>query len=450
MGQRIRVDHGRHAVRQRLGQRRLGVRVATGSDHPRLHPAVGRHDLGMPGTHRVGRGAEVADHPGEPGRCTRGAQHRSSGIGLRAGADPDDTAGVLVRERRRHRQHRRDVDRLQRLHRRLRQLQADVDEVHHAAGLRRRVDEVGDLVGAERDGQVGAHVRPRRACPVSTSDPGRHVHRHHRHPREATERVLGLLAQARSPADADDPVDDHVGLPGVGRQRPCDHRRHAAPRARRRAPSRTAAPPRPRHPGAPAPPRPTARRPRCPRRRRAAAPWRRTSIPAGRRWPRRARSPPAASGRPRAAGPSAPSRPREPARPCVRCACPQVSGAADSSTTNASAKPPSWESERCTRSAPSPAPRRRRCRCSSKPRPARLLDDHLGVLPGQSRGCAERLGQRLLRGEPGRQRRHRQGRLGRGEQPLAQRRACVPAPARGGRSRRRRCPRPTINGVTRR
>ena len=50
-------------------------------------------------THGVGGRAQVAHHPGQPGTRARGAQHRGAGVGLRAGADADDAAGVLVRER---------------------------------------------------------------------------------------------------------------------------------------------------------------------------------------------------------------------------------------------------------------------------------------------------------------------------------------------------------------
>ena len=67
----------------------------------------------------------------------------------------------------RHRQQRRDVGGLERVTVGLGQVEPDVDEVDHAAGLGGRVDQVRDLVGAERDGHVGAHVRSRRdgRCP---------------------------------------------------------------------------------------------------------------------------------------------------------------------------------------------------------------------------------------------------------------------------------------------
>ena len=69
---------------------------------------------------------------------------------------------------------------------------------------------------------------------------------------------------------------------------------------------------------------------------------------------------------------------------------------------------------------------------------ARVGDD-LGVVPRQAAGRAERLGQRLLGGEPGGQRLQRQRGLGRGEQPVAQRGRALEGLARTARCRRRRC-----------
>ena len=62
-----------------------------------------------------------------------------------------------------------------------------------------------------------------------------------------------------------------------------------------------------------------------------------------------------------------------------------------------------------------------------------------GVGPVQPDRRAERLGQRLLGGEPGREGVERQVALLVGEQPLAQRRACARGSARSARRRRRRC-----------
>ena len=91
------------------------------------------------------------------------------------GADADHAAGVLLAVRARSGQQRRDVLGLERLDLGLRQVEPDVDQVHRAAGPRRGVDEVADLVGAEGDRErrldvvaVRAHRcrRPRRwECP---------------------------------------------------------------------------------------------------------------------------------------------------------------------------------------------------------------------------------------------------------------------------------------------
>ena len=122
----------------------------------------------------------------------------------------------------------------------------------------------------------------------------------------------------------------------------------------------------------------------------------------------------------------------------------QRAASQDSSTTNATAIPASCDSDRCTRSTPSSPARAATVPRSSKDGPAAHVDDHLGVVPGQVAGRAERLGQRLLGGEPGRERLQRQRGLGRGEQPLAQASACARATARSARSSTTSVPTPMI------
>ena len=170
----------------------------------------------------------------------------------------------------------------------------------------RRVDEVGDLVGAEGDGHVGADVRRRRAAPVSTSTPDGHVDGDDRHAREARQRPPPRRSRSPRPAaDADDPVDDDVGR--RARRRPSTTRPPA--RAQRGEPAGV-------HPvgesstrldRAPragrAARRRTARRRRCrpgPTSSSTRAPYARPEQVERRRTP--ARSRPAASARPRAAG----------------------------------------------------------------------------------------------------------------------------------------------------
>jgi hypothetical protein len=67
VGQPVGVNDDRHAVGERVGQRLLGVGAASGADHPGLHPTGADDDLGVLVTHEVGRSAEVAHHPHEPG-----------------------------------------------------------------------------------------------------------------------------------------------------------------------------------------------------------------------------------------------------------------------------------------------------------------------------------------------------------------------------------------------
>ena len=103
--------------------------------------------------------------PASPHSRAGHAEQGGAGVLRAAGADADHASRVLLRSRRRPRQQRRDVLGLERLQPRFGQLEPDVDEVHRAAGLGRRVHQVTDLVGAERDGQCRVDVRrpaPRR------------------------------------------------------------------------------------------------------------------------------------------------------------------------------------------------------------------------------------------------------------------------------------------------
>ena len=79
-----------------------------------------------------------------------------------------------------------------------------------------RVDEVGDLVGAERDGEVGADVRPLETAGVHV-DPGRYVDRDHGRVREPRDHPFGVGAQAGPATDPDDPVQHDVGRRGLVR-----------------------------------------------------------------------------------------------------------------------------------------------------------------------------------------------------------------------------------------
>ncbi len=208
------------------------------------------------------------------------------------------------------------------LDRRVREVEAEVDEVHRPAGRGGGVDEVRDLVGAEGDGHRGPDVRP-------VERTGVHVHAGgsvDRDDRDALERRRPRRRPRRRrpprPADADDAVDDDVRAPGrldVGEGPSAGRAQGGEPRgvglvrlqqqrlARRRR-------------GGPARARRTARRRRCRRSRPAAAPGRRTPGRAARRRRRPARPRPAASSAPSGRRASSAPRRRAPARPCVRSA----------------------------------------------------------------------------------------------------------------------------------
>ena len=108
-----------------------------------------------------------------------------------------------------------DVGGLEGLDDRGRQLQAEVDEVHRAARPGRGTDQVGHLVGAEGDGEVGDHVRPVELAGVDV-DARRHVDGHDGHTGPHLERRHRPGPQAGVPADAHDPVDHDVGSRRVG------------------------------------------------------------------------------------------------------------------------------------------------------------------------------------------------------------------------------------------
>ena len=100
----------------------------------------------------------------------------------------------------------------------------------HALG--RRIDEVGDLVGAEGDRQVGAHVGAVEPTGVDVDPDGTSTATTGT-PSKRGQRLRGLVAQTGSPADADDPVDHDVGLVRLGDATRCGRRRPAARRAPR-------------------------------------------------------------------------------------------------------------------------------------------------------------------------------------------------------------------------
>ena len=105
----------------------------------------------------------------------------------------------------------------------------------HAAA--RGVDQVGDLVGAEGDGDVGRDVRPVELAGVDV-DARRGVHGDERDSGDRCQGLLGLGSQPRATADPDDAVDRDVGRARSSAARPRPGRR---PVAGRPGPSRCGA-----------------------------------------------------------------------------------------------------------------------------------------------------------------------------------------------------------------
>ena len=424
MGQRVRVDHDRHAVGQGVRERLLGVGVAARARPPR--PAPGPRATTTSGcrrTHRVGRRARRSA-PSRPARTAAPDVQSTAapGYGSRAGADADDAAGVLVVERRRARQQRGDVVRLQRLDRRLGQVEPDVDEVHHPARLRRRVDEVGDLVGAEGDRHVGAHVRRRRAGRCRRRRPTGRPRR-----RPAPRRSGPSAASASAAGPAVPPMPTIPSTTTSGSVRLVDGRRAAA--GARSAASPARAPSREQHrldrpPRAGrAAPRRTARRRRCRPPRPAAAPGRRTPTPS------RSRDATPARRRPLHQRPlGQPRHQRRLGRPHLLdgvCAPHALKLAVECSTAQRPLRhstrgrrrrrDPAVVGQRQVHAARRPARAARAAPCRGARRTGRPAASTTTSASCQASpaGRAERLGQRLLGGEPGGQRLQRERGLGR-------------------------------------
>jgi hypothetical protein len=82
--------------------------------------------------------------------------------------------------------------------------------VRHSARRGRRIDQVGDLVGAESDGQGGTHVRAGQLAGVHV-EPAGGVDRDDGNVSEPFECRNRVGSQPRPAADSDDPVDGDVG-----------------------------------------------------------------------------------------------------------------------------------------------------------------------------------------------------------------------------------------------
>ena len=291
------------------------------------------------------------------------------------------------------------------------EVEADVDELDAAGVAGARVDEEPGLERAERHGDIRGHggagdlagaTRRRRSARRPPPPP---------QPLRAASPTSAAASARSAPdaADADDAVDDEVSVGQVTPRRECrrppGRRRRAAhavrPRARRSVSSNRAGPGRRGAPGGAGEQRVAAVV--------AAADEQHDpgAVDAGaagraRRWPARSRR--AASACPPAASPSA-------ARSAARTASTSYARRHSSalSDDDADAMPASWR-ERHVPAAGRPARRRarRRVPVTAQLRRPGLVGVHLGVEPVQPAGRAERLGQRLLGGEPRGQRRERQ------------------------------------------
>ena len=443
------VDVGRARRRRRRAGRRRPARRASSSPAPSPPPEPTTQACTRPAPTTSGwRPADpvgdrvapdVAHHADQPAGRAGDAEQRGAGVAGRAGADADHAAGVLVRRPARAAAAAGDVLGLQRLDRRRRgrsspmSTRCTAPQAGAAGSTRWR-----DLVGAEGDGERGARRAARRA---------RRCRRRRRsgcRPRRPGRRATSASAAPASgrspgrPPMPDDPVDDDVGRrcrrgarrrPGRRRARSAasppscawsdeQPRLDRAPRAGpARAPAYSASPPL-----LPGPDQ--QQHPRAVRRRRAG---RRTAYAS----PAAARCISAPSGSRAISASSA-------ARTCSTvCAGSPITLARRASRTfgRRHARERAERPRLRRRPAPTPlqhhdgrgdagvvgerevhrgdAERRRRGAAteprSTKQRAAGGLGDDLGVVPVQPDRGAERLGERLLGGEPGGQRGRREG-----------------------------------------
>ena len=213
--QRVGVDHQRYAVSQGRGERVGRLGVAAGADDPGLHPPLADDDLGVRGPDRVGCPTGVPHHAGQPARRAGRRQHAGPRVARRPGADADHAARVLLRVgpgRGSNAATSSDWSAVTAASGRS-SPRSTSWTTPHAAG--RRLDEVADLVGAERDRQVGGHVVAVEPAGVDV-DAARDVDRDHRHAGQRPHGVERGLPQPGPAADADDAVHDDVGRSWFG------------------------------------------------------------------------------------------------------------------------------------------------------------------------------------------------------------------------------------------
>ena len=191
------------------------VGVEPGPDAPGLDPPFARDGLGDRRPHEVGRcrRPDVPDHArAGRDRCSH-AEHRCARVALTTGDDAQDTAGVLVVLRRRHRPERRHVIGGQ-AHERWRgalEVETDVEDGEDPAGGLGRRHEVHRLGRAEGHRLVGED-RVRHDRPAVEGLTARGVDGDD--PRVVADRLdprPGEGGQPGPPADPRDAVEDQLG-----------------------------------------------------------------------------------------------------------------------------------------------------------------------------------------------------------------------------------------------
>ena len=234
-GQPVRVDQDRQVGAQDRGQPRHGVRPGAHArpGHPGLDAAhradqVPARVIGVGGQHRLGPGladrpdrnrrGHHPDHPGTAAHGPAGGQHDRPAEPVAARQHADDPPAVLVRFRSRAGQQPGDVLVLRGhgggLAGQVR-AQPDVDELHGSRVPGAGVDEQARLDRAERHRDVGSHGRAVDRAGVGVDAAGQ-VDSHHGGPLvhgalSVTGQAVEGFPQPAASADAEQPVDDHLG-----------------------------------------------------------------------------------------------------------------------------------------------------------------------------------------------------------------------------------------------
>ena len=242
-GEGVGVDDHRDPVGERRGERVARAVAAARADHPGLHPPGADTTSGCAARTRSATAslADVAHHPGQPARGAGDAEHRRRRGTAREPARTPTTPRVYLCASRAGRGSSAATSAACSASTAgAGSVEPDVDEVDRAAGRGGRVDQVGDLVGAEGDRDVGPHVRPVELAGVDVDARG-YVDRDDRDARD--EPPARAAASGRRPAGrrcrrSRRPPRRAACRPSDGVDAPA-RRRPAAPPARPRGPARS-------------------------------------------------------------------------------------------------------------------------------------------------------------------------------------------------------------------